>query len=161
MNAADESVALVAAYRAADYWVRLAGGRRVALRVGAACPHEIRELLSRDDAAIGGLLTAWNPFSRQTPRATNRRRQRELLGRLRAAGARVFVGAGTGTDWREPGLAAFGLRMDTLDALARDFGQNAILTFCAAGPVRLRVYRDDWRGAISCDDADLAPALVR
>lgn len=161
MNAKSEAVELVAAYRAADYSVRLHGGRRIALRVGAECPRELAEMLTDHDKSIGALLTAWNPLSRPAAREENRRRQRELLDCLRAAGARVLVGAGGGEGWREPGLAAFALPVSSIDALARRFAQNAILTFSAGEPVRLRVYRADWRDAPVGTDIDFALPVLQ
>ena len=42
-------------------------------------------------------------------------------------------------------------------ALARRFAQNAILTFSVGAPVRLRLYRADWRDAAGAD-VDFAPS---
>ena len=161
MNGADECRALIAAYRAASYSVRLPGGRRVGLEVGAECPGELNDLLLRTAHSAGGLITAWNPLSVQSARSANRLRQRELLAALHAARAGVLAGVGSGNDWREPSLAALGVRVDLLDELARHFGQNAILSFRAGEPVRLRLYRDEWREALSGDDVDFAAPVAR
>jgi hypothetical protein len=150
---------MVAAYLAAAYAIRLPGGRRVVLRVGTPMPRELDMLLARVDASApkaAGLITAWNPFSRPLPTAENRRRQRELLQQLRRRSTRVFAGAGYGPDWREPSLAAFGITLAALDELARRFEQNAILAFRPGEPVRLRLYRDDWRTALAGADVDFA-----
>ena len=156
MNETCAAIELIAAYRAAHYCVRLHGGRSVALRVGSACPPELVEMLACERTRVGALITAWNPFSRPAARRDNRRRQRELLDGLRSAGARVLVGAGSGEGWREPGFAAFDMHLAALDALARHFAQNAILTFCAETTVRLRLYRSDWRDALAGADVDFA-----
>jgi hypothetical protein len=174
------------AYRVATYAIRLPGARRVVLRVGARTPPELdafldsiapdRKAPDMNDpgaadlirarasltAASGldssaGLITAWNPFSRVVPLAENRARQRELLARLRGRARCVFAASGIGVDWREPGFAVFGMETEALDALAREFRQNAIVTFRARGKVRLRFYRDDWRDALADSDVDLAP----
>jgi len=158
MNSASEATALISAYRAAHYGVRLRGGRRVSLHVGAACPRELAEMLTGEQANIGALITAWNPFSLPVPRRDNRRRQRELLDCLLTLNAHVLAGVGGGADWREPALAAFGVPLGALDALARRFAQNAILTFSVAAPVRLRLYRADWRDAAGAD-VDFAPSV--
>jgi len=157
MNEMSEAVQLIAAYRVARCSVRLHVGRRVVLRVGDACPSELAQVLACTEAGLGALITAWNPFSRPAARDENHRRQRQLLDCLRSEGARVLVGAGGGAGWREPGLAAFGVHLAALDALARRFAQNAILTFSAETPVRLRLYRDDWRDALAGADVDFAP----
>ena len=44
-----------------------------------------------------------------------------------------------------------------LDVVAREFRQNAILTFRARERVRLRLFRDDWRKALADSDVDFAP----
>jgi hypothetical protein len=161
MSAPDTSVQeLVAAYHAARYAVRLRGGIRVELLVGEAVPRALAEVLSAcaiGDCATGGLITAWNPYSVPATRDDNRRRQRELLPRLRGASAVVHAGAGWGAGWREPGFAPLGIASGALDALAREFRQNAILTFSAGERVRLRLYPDEWRAALRDADVDFAP----
>ena len=149
---------IVAAYRAATYAIRLPGGRRVVLRVDAPGPRELDPLL--DAAAHGttaGFITTWNPFSQPAPRAENHGRQRVLLARLRGSARVVLAAAGFGTGWREPSLAVFAIEPDELDSLAREFRQNAILSFRARERVRLRLFRDDWRKALADSDVDFAP----
>jgi len=152
---------MVAAYCAARYAIRLPGGRRVMLEVGCTVPAPLEALAnahpSADEGLANGFITAWNPHSQPARRDDNRLRQRDLLRRLRASARAVFVGAGYDAGWREPSLAALGIRIDTLDGLAREFRQNAILTFAPSGVVRLRMLRDDWRPALRNVDVDFAP----
>lgn len=153
---------LIATYRAANYAVRLPGGARAVLRIDAPVPRGLGELLHSvgvdREARVCGFISAWNPFSQPAPRDENRGRQRALLRRLRAAADRVLVGAGYGEDWREPSFAALGLDLGQLDGCAREFRQNAVLTFRAHGLVRLRLYRDDWRAALTDSESDFAPS---
>ncbi|ANB16682.1 DUF3293 domain-containing protein [Dokdonella koreensis] len=137
---------LLALYRAAHYAVRLPGGRRIALVLDAK-PHPTLEAwLCGADCAV---LTACNPYSQPLPAAENRRRQRGLLAELREAGARVLPAAGHGDGWREPSLLAAGVPLGLVDALAVRHEQNAIIVADADRRLRLRLYRRDWREALT------------
>jgi hypothetical protein len=133
--------ALLAAYRATEYRVRLPGGGWAAIRIGAPPPAALRTLI---DARPWGFITAWNPYSRPLPRDANRLAQRALLAELRALPdiAAIRAGCGAGPDgWREPSLFVSGARTGALDTLARRYEQNAYVHGHGAAPARLRLPR--------------------
>jgi hypothetical protein len=152
----------IAAYRAAAYALRLPGGHRIDLSVDAAIQPSLDALLQAragENRLANALITAWNPFSQPTSRSENHLRQRDLLRCLGGSARAVLVGVGYGDGWREPSFAALGIELVTLDRLAREFRQNATLTFRCNESVRLRLHRDDWRAVLADADVDFAPAL--
>lgn len=132
--------ALLAAYRATAYRVRLAGGGWCAIRIDQPLPAALAHLAG--DGAWG-FITAWNPDSQPTPRADNRHAQRRLAAALRALpGVRaVHAGQGVSADggWREASLWVIGAGTAELDPIARQFGQHGYVHGVAAGPARLRL----------------------
>lgn len=83
-------------------------------------------LLRRHGAREAAFLTAWNPMSRQMPRAWNERMQRSLIGRL---GTRSFLqGEGVWRDWREEHVLLFG-PVGRAMVLARRYRQRALVAF--------------------------------
>lgn len=114
--------ALERAYRATSYRV---GGS--ALRVGE--PHPWLDAL----LAARGLdeyvwITAANPEGARLDDAGNRRRLHDLAGRLSRFRLLPGVGVADAGDWPdEPALLALGLGREEGLALARAFGQRAIL----------------------------------
>ncbi|MEO8460305.1 MAG: DUF3293 domain-containing protein [Dokdonella sp.] len=143
----DEIRELIALYRAAHYEVRLPGGERVALLIGQPCPSA---LIAWSAGRTLACITAYNPQSRSLPAVENRQRQRELFTLLDASGAKALpaVGRIPGQPWREPSLLATGVELASIDALAHRFEQNAIVIVGESQKARLRICRDDWRGAI-------------
>ncbi len=126
--------ALDAAYRRTDYRVRRPGGGYASIRVGKPLP---QELATGEPWAF---VTAWNPHSQPASRTVNRRAQRDLLARLRAASP-VLIRAGLGVDegnWRESSLFIVGLALPVVEALAREAGQNAIICGEGRGLATLR-----------------------
>lgn len=112
------------------------------IRIGEPLPPGLHGYV-KDDRTPWGFITAWNPFAQQSSRARNRERQRELLAALRERGARLRPGIGVGADdgesaWREPSLFAAGLDFDSMDELARRFGQAAIVRGIGCGIAELR-----------------------
>lgn len=117
--------ALLPAYRATDYRVRLPRGGWATIRINASLPAALHALI---DVWPWAFVTAWNPRSRLVPRDANRRAQRELLAALRALPetAAILPACGVGPDgWREPSLFVIGPDTDRLDALMHQHGQNA------------------------------------
>ena len=132
--------ALLAAYRATDYRVRLARGGWAAIRIDQPLPADLGSLAGNRP---WGFITAWNPYSQPDTRARNRVAQHALLAALRALQQTTLIraGAGVSTDgqWREASLWVVGPDETALDALARRFGQIGYVRGDAASPARLRL----------------------
>jgi hypothetical protein len=131
--------ALLAAYRATDYRVRLTGGGWASIRVGEPLPDALHNLVGHHH---WGYLTAWNPRSQPMALSQNRLAQRRLLQHLmQYPGVRaVHVGVGVGVDgWHESSLLVVGPTASELDALGRIFGQNAYVHGDGQGVARLRL----------------------
>lgn len=147
---------LLQLYLVSQYEVRLpAVAARSVLRIAQPLPPALRHWLGADAGCA--FITAYNPYSQLRDAASNRRAQRRLLQQLQDAGARCLPGAGRvpGQPWREPSLLVGGLDLPSLDRLAAEHGQNAVVTAGATGPVRLRLYGDGW-GAEHAEFIDLA-----
>lgn len=94
------------------------------------------------------LITAWNPHARRRVRGANERDDcalAEALLRLELAATRAVAGTAD-RRWREPGWligcpAGWSMSrwLRTVDALARRFGQRAVLHWHAGKRVRLRL----------------------
>ncbi|SRR6185312_1615877 len=132
---AEESVRQ--AWMETAYRVRLPRGGCAVIRIGEPLPEALHDFL-HEESEPWGFVTAWNPRARRTSDAFNRARQRELRDAMRASNARCRPGAGVGGEWREPSLFVAGLGFDTLDALARRFGQMAIVRGAGFGVAELR-----------------------
>ncbi|QNK00810.1 DUF3293 domain-containing protein [Dyella telluris] len=132
--------ALLAAYQATDYRVRLARGGYAAIRIGQALSPPLRTLAG-DHA--WGFITAWNPRSEPTPRPQNRGAQRALLAVLRAFPQTLLIRPGRGVSrdgrWIEPSLWVVGPDTAPLDALALRFGQFGYVHGRGATPAQLRL----------------------
>ena len=132
--------ALLAAYRATDYRVRLARGGWVTIHIDQPLPAELRDLARN---LPWGFITAWHPFSKSVPRPDNRITQRALLAALRALPetdvVRAGVGAGHDGPWKEASLWVVGPGVPALDALARRFGQVGYVHGEGTMPAQLRL----------------------
>ena len=148
---------LVAAYRSSLYLVHMSGGARVILRVGGDAPTGIGEWVGSGGPAR--YISACNPASRVLGADENAQRMDTLRGRLRATGCQWLEGVAHDArgEWREAGLLVRGIDASTVDALAREFGQNATLCVPGAGPVRLCIHRDDWLRLLATDDTPAGP----
>ena len=118
-----ERARLEDAYRRTTY----AAGLSLKLRVGQ--PHPFLD----DMLAFRGLdeyayLTAWNPGSRELSETENRARQDQLKARLKGKHPTV-EGAATADDgsWSEESILVLGIPRAEALALAKEFGQAAIL----------------------------------
>src|SRR5690242_11950497 len=131
------SESLQRAWLETEYRVRLRQGGYAVIHIGAPLPPALRGFL-RDEKEPWGFITAWNPNARRASREINRARQRELLDALSASSARCRAGTGVGEKWREPSLFVTGLGFDALDALARRFGQAALVRGVGLGIAELR-----------------------
>lgn len=129
---------LIAAYRSTDYRVRLSRGGTVSIRIDQPLPATLLELAGERP---WGFITAWNPGSRPQSRAENRSAQRELLRCVRGLACDcVVAGVGVGSrGWRENSLFVVGPTMESLDVLARHFGQLGYVHGQGAAAAQLRV----------------------
>lgn len=130
---------LEAAYARAVYRVDVPP-RPIFLRVGEASP-ELEPWLAARGAQRFAFLSAANPGSETLPAAENARRHRRLVERVGAIGLPAIGGesyeAATG-GWRETSLLVAGLAREAALALAREFGQVALLVGEVGGPVELQ-----------------------
>ncbi|MET3654130.1 DUF3293 domain-containing protein [Dyella japonica] len=132
--------ALLAAYRATEYRVRLARGGWAVIHVDQPLPVELHPLAQ---TLPWGFITAWNPRSELAPRATNRQAQHALLAHLRALPETMAIRPGVGVSgdggWKEPSFWVVGPTAATLDPLARRFGQLGYVHGEGASPAQLRL----------------------
>lgn len=129
---------LEVAYRATAYRVFLPGGA-VALQVGVADPG-FSAWLADNGVIEWVILTAWNPGSQPLPEAANRERQSALEVALLERGFEPYAGenAADGLDWPvEESCFVPGLGEAEATALAREFGQLALVAGGAGEPPRL------------------------
>lgn len=129
---------LLAAYARAIYRVDLPSGE-VFLRVSAPAP-EIDRRLAAEGLSGFAFLSAANPGSLVHSDEENRRRHQQLSERLLALGLSAIAGesyeAASG-GWREASLLVCGIEREAAIALAREFGQMALLYGEISGPVEL------------------------
>jgi Protein of unknown function (DUF3293) len=127
---------LEAAYRATAYTAETPDGP-LALRIGEAsaaldCLLAVRGLTS------WAYVTAYNPGSIPLSDAENERRQRELRAAVVQSDHPFYEGAGVGEGWPpEPSLLVLGMDEAEATALARRFGQLAVVVGERGGPARL------------------------
>ena len=154
MDDAQRIRTLLTFYRASNYEAALPDGRVSALRVGEPAPAALRAWIG--SAWPAAYLTACNPHSQALTPAQNAQRLEALLRELGVAGVDYLRGDGSlpGERWREPSVLTRGLDLDAVDGLARRHAQNAVLVVRAGTPVRLRLYREDWR-ALAAPAPDL------
>lgn len=134
--------ALIEAYHAAVYEVRLPGGRRCRLPLQQALPPALQHWLGRQP--LCALITAWNPRSRRASAAANRAAQHRLLQELHTAGLRWLPGVGRSAGppprWREASLLVAAPELELIDILALRHAQSAVVLAHRHGPTRLRIY---------------------
>lgn len=148
MDAPEHIDALLAAYRATWYDVLLADNRLVTIHVGQPPPREIAEWIGNDDFAT--VLSPCNPRSRPLPVVENAYRMADLHERLHLLPHRLLEGIGhiPGKRPQEANLLLAGMDLSIIDALARDFAQNAVVIVPAQGTARLRIYRAEWHAIV-------------
>ncbi len=133
-----DEVYIETAYRVAD------GAQRFSIRVGERCA-PIDALLDAHDAEEWAYVTAHNPGGRRADADANEAAQQRLEAALRASARPVLHGEGVGDDggWPpEPSLLVLGLTRADAVALARRFGQEAIVAGRRGAPAEL-VYCDE------------------
>jgi len=128
----DRRAALERAYRATTY---RAGPLR--LRVGERSA-ALDAMLAERGADEWAYLTAWNPGSQPCPEAENRAAQGRLLERLAAWPTLAGESRGDDASWpAEPSVLVLGIGRGEAMALAREFGQAAILAGRRSGAAEL------------------------
>ena len=136
---ADLAPDLLAAYLATRYHVRHGGGFDFHIERRSA---DLLALHAAERVDASAFLTAWNPESEGTPREENETRNAALRGDIEALGLRVLPAEGIGpTGWREESYLLPGISRDDAIALARKYGQNAIVVIAADGVPRLEITR--------------------
>jgi hypothetical protein len=120
-----------------EYRVRLPYGGYVSIRCGQPLPVQLLAMLRHADEPWG-YITAWNPAGVRLLLATNKTRQRRLRDELKGDRHRFMGGVGVGpNNWREPSLFVPGMAYAQLDAMARRFGQLAVVRGTGAAPAEL------------------------
>ncbi|MGY1424952.1 DUF3293 domain-containing protein [Lysobacter sp. A289] len=131
-----DPIELSAAYASARYVVKL-DGDTLPLQVG----HHAADLEAYWPAKRYLFITAWNPASEPRSDTANTAADVVLETRLDAIGAarlRAWAEAPDG-GWQEPGWLLADIDDNTVDRLASEFGQAAVLAWCRGEPVRLRM----------------------
>lgn len=123
---------LLTAYRNTRYRV-YAPGRELVLGIDRY-DEGLSKLLREAWVDSAALLTAWNPDSKPHPLEENRRRQKELVRELEAAGCPCLGGrnepghdAQDGPDWTEESVLALDLNLQAARRIAQRYGQLAFL----------------------------------
>lgn len=128
---------LRAAYEATDYRVDEGPRGGFTIRVGARSA-DADALLAATAAEAWAFITASNPRSVQLPAAENVARMARLERRVRERGLVAYAGTGVGADWPpESSLLVIGLAEPEAVAVAREFGQHAIVVGSRGTPARL------------------------
>jgi hypothetical protein len=136
MNA-EQKAWLEAAYRATTYFVDGPSGR-FALRVGQASA-EVDALAATYRVNSWTYITAHNPGSIKAAARQNEKQQRQLEKTVEESYYPIYGGEGKGEgDWpAEPSLLVLGVREEDATAMARRFGQAAVLFGERGEPARL------------------------
>jgi len=145
---------LLTLYREAHYDARHPDGSTLRLRVGQPPTNALLQWLG--DEEFCAYFTACNPHSQPLSAERNAQLLGALLRDLGELPASILRGEGymPGAAWREPSLLVAGISLVTLDTLLLRYRQNAALIARHHGPVRLRLYREDWR-ALAAPAPDL------
>jgi len=127
---------LANAYAVAQYAVGL-DGDILPLRVGEPAT----DLEAYWPARRYAFITAWNPASQPPSDTTNQAADAQLVARIDALGAarQAAWAEDGGGQWRESGWLVANLDLPSIEKLARQFGQAAVLAWQRGEPVRLRM----------------------
>lgn len=127
-----------AAYRATTYAVA-DGAARLAIRVGERCA-PLDALLAARGLDEWAYLTAWNPGGRAADPAANQAAQAGLEAELAASGRPCLRGTSRSDagDWPpEPSVLVLGLARAEALAIARRYGQEALVAGRCGAPAEL------------------------
>jgi hypothetical protein len=129
---------LESSYRATSYFVDGPNGR-FTLRIGLhSCEADV--LAAESGVNEWAYITAYNPGSVLAPWGRNEARQRELEKIIKEGNYIYYRGEGVGDDgaWpAEPSFFVLGIDENTATALARRFGQAAVVFGERFNPARL------------------------
>jgi hypothetical protein len=131
---------LIAAYRATDYVLFVAGGRDVTLNIGRPNPVFDR-ILEERAAKTAVIVTAYNPRSVVLSETENRARHVRLVQFVQSKGYDFALGEGrdpSGQWTAEVECVVFGISAAAGLELARTFDQNAIVFVARGGAPELR-----------------------
>ena len=142
----DDPAALAAAFADARYRVPELGDAGT-VHVGTE-PSALEAILPAEHYAF---ITAWNADSETGDKPDNDRADGELAAELDRLGVRRFRAhaADAQGGHHEDGWLVLDLPVAELDRLARDFGQDGVLSWHAGEPVRLRLYHREPADAAS------------
>ena len=129
---------LIAAYRGADYRFSISDAE-VGLRIDR--PLEVPQVFHRHSRIA--VVTAYNPFGRDTDDHTNQEKQRELIAAVESEGLQWLPAVWTDPDGvcpPEPSLAVFGASDAQLDQWMERFEQNGVVIATSTTPAALRLH---------------------
>jgi Protein of unknown function (DUF3293) len=134
---AEQKERLDAVYRATTYFVDGPSGR-FALRIGQASA-DIDALTAAHHVNTWTYITAHNPGSVEAPSEQNDKQQRDLKKSIEESYYPIYSGEGKGdSGWpAEPSLLVLGISDADAAAMARRFGQAAVLFGERGGPAQL------------------------
>ncbi len=99
------------------------------LRIGELSP-ELISMHAKHGVSCSAFITAWNPFSEVTDKATNIERQSQLANQLSSGGFTMIpsLGKHPSGNWEgEESLLVLGIEQKDAESLGKTWGQNAIL----------------------------------
>lgn len=118
---------LIAAYEITEFQVL--SPQPFTLRIGEKS-NDLSAVYGEFGTATAGFITAWNPFSEETPDAINAANQAALINGIDRLGLSWWEGTGVdpNNDWTgEPSIFVLGISHDQAVSLGVRFGQNAIV----------------------------------
>ena len=118
---------LLEAYRATHF--NVIGPPSFTLRVGEPS-RQLSELYRAHEVTTAAFLTAWNPYSEETPQEENDRAQARLETEANSLAAAVLPGMGQDPSGKWPGEPSFlvlGISHDAAQLLGAQYCQNAIV----------------------------------
>lgn len=129
---------LIAAYTATDFRFAVSD-TEVVVKIGQRL--DAPAVFQRNSRIA--VVTAYNPFSRETEDRVNETRQRELIAAVETESLewQPAVGADPDNVWPpEPSLAVFGASDSHLDQWMERFEQNAVVVVTSTSPAALRLH---------------------
>lgn len=125
------------AYQQTNFIVTCEGNETV-VRLGKRS-ESLDQLLAKLGATSGIFITAWNPFSEQTPWEINLAANERMAADFAERGIRTLehIGRAPEGDWSEDGFFALDLDTDSALEIARAYNQIAVVHAPAGSPAIL------------------------